>query len=587
MAKVTAGSAAAPDPPFEGATAERESLEGLPHSLGRYQVLGLLGTGGMAEVLLARLTGPSGFERPVVIKRILPHLAREKHFVDMFLDEARIVAGIRNQNVVQVHELVHEQSELFLVMEYLEGESAASLARRLSGTHKLLSFGLAAHILAETCAGLNAAHNLIGPDGKRQNLVHRDVSPANIFVTYAGEVKVIDFGIAVAADRVSRTDAGQVKGKYAYMSPEQCMGQRLDARSDIFSLGIVLYEMSTCRRLFRRTSDMLTLQAICHEDVVPPSRLVPRYPASLEAVVLKALSRDKERRYQSAAEMRRDLVAISRELNANKVPEEALSKVMHKVFPDRIEQKLAMLSSLREGRAPSQVPVAESDEFVDIPAAAFSGPESEPSARSVVSIPEQPIAPAPWAAKKGAVIGMGAAVLLGAIGVGIWATHGRAMAPSEPAPVAAAEPPRSPVEPPAPVEPRAPALAKVSVRVETEPSGAEVLLGEERVGLTPLELQLEKGGPPETVSVRMAGYRTLIEKISPDVDQRLRLTLIKSSRTAGGSAPEPALRPPRASPEPQAPSESARDRGRPVEAKKDPEPRPAEEAGEDPYQRFN
>ncbi len=255
-------------------------MEQLPEQIGRYQILGLLGTGGMAEILLARLSGPSGFERPVVIKRILPHLAREKRFRDMFTDEARIVAGIRHQNVVHVNELGLEGDELYMVMEYLEGESAASLARRLASSRKLLNFGLCAHIMAEMAAGLHAAHEMRHPDGTPQNLVHRDVSPANVFVTYAGEAKILDFGIAVAADRVSRTEAGQVKGKYAYMSPEQCQGAQLDRRSDIFSMGTVLYEVSTCRRLFKRASDMLTLQAICGEDVVPPRKLVHGKPCA-------------------------------------------------------------------------------------------------------------------------------------------------------------------------------------------------------------------------------------------------------------------------------------------------------------------
>ena len=179
-------------------------MENLPERIGRYQILGLLGTGGMAEILLARLSGPSGFERPVVIKRILPHLSREQRFRDMFLDEARLVAGIHHPNVVQVNELGREAGELYLSYGISRGESTSSLIRHLAKDRKILNYGLCAHVIAESAAGLHAAHELRDSSGGLRNLVHRDVSPANIFMTYAGEVKVLDFGIAVASDRLSK-----------------------------------------------------------------------------------------------------------------------------------------------------------------------------------------------------------------------------------------------------------------------------------------------------------------------------------------------------------------------------------------------
>ena len=171
--------------------------------VGRYEVAGRLATGGMAEILLGRLVGPSGFERPLVIKRILPHLAEQQSFVSMFLDEARLAAQIRHPNVVSVSELGQEGDDLYLVMEYLEGENAAGLIRRSMVTGKNTDFALCAYIVAEACAGLHAAHELTDPDGNPLRLVHRDVSPQNIFVTYGGAVKVLDFGIAKAADRIT------------------------------------------------------------------------------------------------------------------------------------------------------------------------------------------------------------------------------------------------------------------------------------------------------------------------------------------------------------------------------------------------
>jgi serine/threonine protein kinase len=545
-------------------------LDSLPSQIGRYQVLGLLGTGGMAEVLLARLVGPSGFQRPVVLKRILPHLAREQHFRNMFLDEARIVAGIHHQNVVHVHELCQESGELYLVMEYLEGESAAGLARRLSTKRKLLSFGLAAHIVAEVADGLHAAHNLRDPEGRLQGLVHRDVSPANIFVTYDGGVKILDFGIAVAADRVSRTEAGQVKGKYAYMSPEQCKGKALDRRSDVFSLGTVLYELSTCRRLFKRDSDMLTLQAICSEELMPPSQLVSNYPPALEAVVMKALQKDKEARYQSALEMRRDLLEVSRQLNESKIPEESLSRVMHKLFEERIDQKRALLSRIASGSEVTSVPQAEADSSYELPAAFAEDPRSQ----SAVSIPSARA----LRAQKGrgrTAMWIGAVALLLGVGIaGGLAIMGGTRADAEasrPAPTAAVAPAPAPRPEPAPAAPAVPAV--VAVNVESRPAGARVYMGGRPRGETPLRLELERSEAAVEIALELDGYTKVVERVVPDMDQKLHLVLVKAAALKAASEP------PRPAP-------------RPAPAVR-PAPPPAEKkAGydkfeEDPYKRFN
>ncbi|MEQ8891109.1 MAG: serine/threonine-protein kinase, partial [Sandaracinaceae bacterium] len=262
----------------------------LPRRLGRYDIVGRLGAGGMAEILLGRISGPSGFERPVVIKRILPHLHGLREFVDMLLDEGRIAARIGHPNVVQVQELTHEREDLYLVMEYLEGEAASGLARRARARRLRLLPTLCAYIVAEACAGLHAAHELRSPDGELLDVVHRDVSPQNLFVGYDGTVKVLDFGIAKAAGRITRTEAGMLKGKFEYMSPEQARGDALDRRSDVFALGIVLYELSTQHRLFRRASHTETLRAVIGAEVPPPSEIDPSYPAVLEEVCLRALS---------------------------------------------------------------------------------------------------------------------------------------------------------------------------------------------------------------------------------------------------------------------------------------------------------
>ena len=604
-------------------------MTALPEHIGRYQILGLLGTGGMAEILLARVNGPSGFERPVVIKRILPHLAREQRFRDMFLDEARIVAGIRHQNVVNVHELGQEGNDLYLVMEYLEGESASTLARRLASNRKLLNFGLCAHLMAEIAAGLHAAHQLEGPDGESQGLVHRDVSPANVFLTYTGGVKMIDFGIAVAADRVSRTEAGQVKGKYAYMSPEQCMGVQLDRRSDVFSMGIVLYELSTCRRLFKRQSDMLTLQAICHEEVIPPSQLVPEYPPELERVCLKALSKALDQRYQSAQEMRRDLIEVSRQLNGSKIPEESLAKVMRRLFPDRIEEKRALLTKLRAGERVAELPAADVDEQIEIESVqagilpnlsmlhsvtmAASSPLRASTGTGTGSASQPSLTSLP-----GSADAVSYSVVAGAEGTGSISRSD--LRPS----------PRAPSEPSIDLQPglrpyrkalwaggllaaafvlvgtmaittmserradadvQARETRQVEFTVATAPEGAEVLWGGELKGKSPVSFKVDRSMVRNQLELRLEGYESIRERLVPDRDQRLRLVLPalpepepEPVAEVAAPAPKPAprrrpvVRTPRPAPKPAPTPQPVAEKKRPAKEEK---------KAENPYARFN
>ncbi len=500
----------------------------IPARIGRYEVLGLLGTGGMAEVFLGRIVGPSGFKRPVVIKRTLPHLARERSFVDMFLDEARIVAGIRHPNVVQVHELCQDGDDLFLVMEYLEGESLAGLMRRLSTKKRLLSFDLCAHVIAEVCTGLHAAHELTDESGKKLDLVHRDVSPANVFVTYEGNVKILDFGIATASDRLaSKTQAGQVKGKYPYMSPEQCRGLPLDRRSDLFSLGIVLFELSTCRRLFHRANEMQTVDAICGMDVPPPSEYVPGYPPALDQICLRALTRDPNARYQSAPEMRKDLVAVAREQNPSGDIEDTLRRVMHKLFADRIEEKRLMLGKIASGRSVTRVPKAELDEVDEISSDRSKAPLRFASTRA--SSDEIAVSRLSHRRTPNALLILGAFVAASAVigGTAALTTNsGRTPEPSgiavqaEPA-VPEAESPRAPQ----PEPPRS-----IGLSIITEPPGAKVYVREDYRGDAPIDVTLERSDAPIHVRVEHGGYRKLEETIVPDRDQRLHLSMTAIAR---------------------------------------------------------
>jgi serine/threonine-protein kinase len=332
--------------------------------IGRYEVVGKLTTGGMAEIFLGRLTGPRGFEKPVVIKRILPHLS-SRTFSEMFLDEARIVSDIRHPNVVHVFDF-GDEGGLFMVMEYLEGESVGGILRRLWATGRTLPPAAAAMIAAQACAGLHAAHELKDRQGRALRLVHRDVSPSNLFVTYDGHVKVLDFGVAKAHGMETRTETGQVRGKNAYMSPEQSLAQPMDRRSDLFSLGIVLFEMVTMRRLFQRENPLLIYKAICEEPIPTLSEVRPDVPRELERIVRRALERSASSRYGTAQEMRHDLLAAARKLTSSE-PEELIAQTMRELFAERISEKNELRSGLETGKELEHLPEAETDLGATIP----------------------------------------------------------------------------------------------------------------------------------------------------------------------------------------------------------------------------
>jgi serine/threonine protein kinase len=276
-------------------------------TLGRYEVVKHLAQGGMAEVFLARATGIEGFERHVVIKRIREEQAHDKMHVQMFLDEARLAASLHHHNIVQVHDIGEQQGEYFFVMEYVHGEDVRKLLTEVSSRAERVPLEHVITIVTAAAAGLHHAHEQCGPNRAPLGIVHRDVSPANILVGYDGGVKVADFGVAKAAHRTFETESGARKGKVAYMSPEQCVGLPVDRRSDVFALGIVLYESLTVRRLFKDDNDFLTMTAIVQGKIPPPSTVWPQIPPELEAIVMKALASSPDDRYATADHMRRAL----------------------------------------------------------------------------------------------------------------------------------------------------------------------------------------------------------------------------------------------------------------------------------------
>ncbi|HWM87718.1 MAG TPA: serine/threonine-protein kinase, partial [Kofleriaceae bacterium] len=272
-------------------------------AFGKYTLVCKLATGGMGELFVARRAGAGGFEKLVVIKRLLPHLAEDAHFVAMLLDEARVAARLSHPNVCQVYDLGEVDGHYYMAMEHLEGIPASLILRRASRAGQRLDLGLATAILRQAADGLHHAHDLRDSDGNSVGLVHRDVSPSNLFVTATGVVKVLDFGVAKSQDALARTHTGALKGKYAYMSPEQVLGQPVDRRSDVWSLGIVLYELLTAQRLFWRDSEYKMFQAILDEPIPPLGERRPGLPPRVVAVAERALSRDPALRQGSAREM--------------------------------------------------------------------------------------------------------------------------------------------------------------------------------------------------------------------------------------------------------------------------------------------
>ena len=318
----------------------------MPTRLGDYEVLREIGSGGMAEVFLARQSGPAGFEKLAVLKCIHRHLAREKYFIDMFLDEARLAARINDPHVVQIYELGESNGTYFMAMEYLAGESLSAVMRVTAGKGPALSPHFAARIAADVAAGLHAAHELHSDAGHALDVVHRDVSHGNIVVLYSGGVKVLDFGVAKARDSLSNTVAGSVKGKYAYMSPEQVGDQPVDRRSDIFSLGVVLWEMLSRRPLFLADSDTATARRVLEGVVPPPSSIIAQVPPELDQITLRALAKDRNERFQTAEELR---IALEGFLRTSGVAAGALelASYMKTAFPERLARRARLAEAAK------------------------------------------------------------------------------------------------------------------------------------------------------------------------------------------------------------------------------------------------
>jgi len=353
--------------PPAAAAAEAVAAPTIPSNFGKYEIITHLASGGMADIFLCRARGIQGFEKLAIVKRVRQDRALDKKMVELFLDEARLAASLQHPNIVQVFEFGIVEGSYFLAMEYVHGEDVHALIKRMRETHGAIPLAEMLAIVAGVCQGLHYAHEHVGLDGRALGIVHRDISPSNVLISYDGAVMITDFGIAKATSRTSETTTGTVRGKLAYMSPEQCRGLPLDRRSDIFAIGTLLHELSTGKSLFGGTSDFEVMKAIVEDPVRPPSAQVAGYPAELDRIVLKALARDPAQRYATARELQLDLERFAVE-HKLAISSARLAGFMQHEFADRIaswRQRVALHDAARAaaGRPPSaEVEIIGADE---------------------------------------------------------------------------------------------------------------------------------------------------------------------------------------------------------------------------------
>lgn len=421
----------------------------------------------MASLYLARYSGPDGFEKHVAIKRIHEHLAENPEFCRMFVDEARLAARITHPNVAQVLELGAVSGSYFIAMEYVDGESLTALLRRTR-----VPLGIAARIVSQVAQGLHSAHELRGADGHLLNVVHRDVSPSNLLITYDGVPKIVDFGVAKAKGNTATTGAGTIKGKFAYIAPEQlsvATASSIDRRADIFALGIILYEVTTWRRLFHADSDAATTDMVLNTKINPPSSVMSDYPPELERIVMRALQRNREDRYQTAHEMHLDLEAFIATLEQPVLPS-TVGEFMRQIFPDLIAEKQEMMAKCREMLAEEE----EDDPAATTPASAAGEMMRElkpPRSRSLT-------------------IGLSAAGLLVVCGAGAAIYAGsRSGTREEPRYASLAQP----------------AKQRVRLQIRTTPAAAAIFFDGKKVS-SPFELTLQREPRRAPVVISAPGF---------------------------------------------------------------------------------
>jgi TonB family protein len=371
-------------PPAAASKDDEEPTDGI--RFGQYVLLDKIATGGMAEVWKARMKGVEGFQKIVAIKKILPHLSDNQDFIEMFVDEAKLAAQLNHNNIIHIYDLGKIGNSYYIAMEYVDGHDLKTILRRGVERDQPVNVELALFVASKIAAALDYAHRKRDFDEKEMGLVHRDVSPQNVLISQEGDIKLCDFGIAKAASKASHTQAGALKGKLQYMSPEQAWGKNIDRRSDIFALATVLFEMLANRKLFTGENEMSILEQVREARVVPPSQINDEVTPEIDRIVLKALQKDPEDRYQTAGEMARDIDSVLYSFRPTPTSAD-LAIYMHRIW---VEEALASHAVHVEEEASVARPLIENDLAKSAPKRAVAAPVVAP----VVAAPAAAAAPA-------------------------------------------------------------------------------------------------------------------------------------------------------------------------------------------------
>jgi serine/threonine-protein kinase len=485
-------------------------------SVGKYRVLSELGRGGMANVYLAVTRGPSDVNKLVVLKALLPDLATEPAALTAFLDEARLAAQLNHGNVVQTYEVGTQGDRQVIVMEYLEGQSLASVMKRGSTAGTPLSLGFNLRILIDVLEGLQYAHELRAYDGSPLSLVHRDVSPQNVFVTYDGQVKVLDFGIAKAASSTIHTATGVVKGKISYMSPEQMVGESVDRRADVYSVGCMLWAAAAGRKLWKDTPDVHVMRAVMNGQIPSPQSVNPECDDELDQITMRSLALDCERRYQTAHELQEDLERYCERHGIQNRPRE-LGRYVAALFADtraelraRVEKQLSVVSPEIGSRSQSDPALSALVQGVVVPSALSMAATGTISAISSNAVNVS--APAPARRKHAGLI---AAAVAAAVVLSFWVW--RASAPAD-APAASA-PPASALPPPK--------IENATVQLRSLPGDARLYLDGERLAGNPSTRVLPKDGKIHVLRAESDGYQNATAEFTVGKDDAVELRLEK------------------------------------------------------------
>ncbi len=463
--------------------ADEEAQHGMPKRYGKYTLLRKLAQGGMAELFLAIQRSVAGFEKLIVIKRILPAVSQDTAFIEMLLHEARVAATLSHPNVCQTFDVGHVDGSYFIAMEHVHGEDLRSIVRQMK-KRDVAEFPAehAIAIVLGMCAGLAYAHGHHDMNGQPLHIVHRDISPQNVVVTFAGDVKIVDFGIAKSGKKYTEiTKSGKLKGKVPYMSPEQARGDAVDHRTDIFATGVMLFELTTGKRLFKGASEFETLKLICDEEYPLPSQVRPDYPKDLESIVMRALAKDKDERYPTARAMQRDLEEFVRR---HRVPvsNSALHGFMQDLFHDKLAAQKEALSQGKQladiiDSQHSQLRGVESTHELDALQMASEHRAVTPSMPAAAHTVTDANAHRPRSQRL--VVGISAAVML-AVGIGVFAgLRARKTADDVLSAAAAASLAKS---------------TKGTLKITSEPPGASIWVnGDLRAEVTPATLELPTG----------------------------------------------------------------------------------------------